>query len=92
MRIAVIGIGAMGSFYAAKLSKKYDVIAFEHFENKIDAINKNGIDLIEDDVTTNYKFRCFKDGELNEPVDLVILCVKSTQTIQAIKSKFPFNS
>jgi 2-dehydropantoate 2-reductase len=86
MKIAVIGIGAMGSFYAAKLSKTNDVIAFEHFENKVNIINKEGINLVENDFTTNYKVRCFKDGEVNNPVDLVIVCVKATQTQEAIKA------
>ena len=86
MKIAVIGVGAMGSFYAAKLSKTNDVIAFEHFENKINLINKEGINLIEDNFTTNYHVRCFKDGEVSQAQDLVLVCVKATQTQEAIKA------
>jgi len=86
MKIAVIGIGAMGSFYAAKLAKTNDVIAFEHFDKKVDAINKDGINLIEGDTTTNYKIKCFKDGSIKQPVDLVLLSVKATQTQEAIKA------
>ena len=85
MKIAVIGIGAMGSYYAAKLSKNNDVLAFEHFENKIEKVNKEGINLIEDSVTSNYKVKCFKDGEYKMPVNLILCCVKSTQTLNAIE-------
>ncbi|MCR5786538.1 MAG: 2-dehydropantoate 2-reductase [Acholeplasmatales bacterium] len=85
MKIAVIGIGAMGSYYAAKLSRDNEVLAFEHFENKIEKVNKEGINLIEDDSTKNYKVKCFKDGEYNLPVNLILCCVKSTQTLNAIE-------
>ena len=78
------------SFYAAKLSKTNDVIAFEHFENKINLINKEGINLIEDNFTTNYHVRCFKDGEVSQAQDLVLVCVKATQTQEAIKANIGF--
>ncbi len=86
MKIAVIGIGATGSYYAAKLSKDNDVIAFEHYENKIRAVNTNGINLIENDVTTNYKVHVYDDGTYKKVQDLVIVCVKATQTVEALKA------
>lgn len=86
MKIAVIGLGAMGSFYAAKLSKDNTVIAFEHFDNKIEAVNKEGINLIEGEKTTNYRFKVYKDGEYKLPVDVVLVCVKATQTHEALKA------
>ncbi len=86
MKIAVIGIGATGSYYAAKLSKDNDVIAFEHYENKIRAVNTNGINLIENDVTTNYKVHVYDDGAYKKVQDLVIVCVKATQTQEALKA------
>ena len=86
MKIAVIGIGAMGSYYAAKLSKDNDVIAFEHYENKIRTVNQNGINLIENDQTTNYKVHVYSDGSYKHVQDLIILCVKATQTQEALKA------
>lgn len=86
MKIAVIGIGAMGSFYAAKLSKHNDVIAFEHLDNKIEAVNRDGINLIEDGETNNYRFKVFKDGTYKEVVDVVLVLVKATQTQEALKA------
>lgn len=86
MKIAVIGLGAMGSFYASKLSKNNEVLAFEHFENKIEAVNKEGINLIEDGEKTNYRFKVYQDGEYNKAVDIVLVLVKATQTEAALKA------
>lgn len=87
MKIAVIGIGASGSYYACKLSKTNEVITFDNYASKVDEVSTNGINLIEGEDTTNYKVKCFKDGTvLNKTMDLVLVCVKSTQTSEAIKA------
>ncbi len=87
MKIAVIGIGASGSYYACKLSKTNEVITFDNYASKVDEVSTNGINLIEGENTTNYKIKCFKDGvTLNKTMDLVLVCVKATQTSEAIKA------
>ncbi len=87
MKIAVIGIGASGSYYACKLSKTNEVITFDNYASKVDEVSTNGINLIEGENTTNYKIKCFKDGvALNKTMDLVLVCVKATQTSEAIKA------
>ncbi len=87
MKIAVIGIGASGSYYACKLSKTNEVITFDNYASKVDEVSTNGINLIEGEDTTNYKVKCFKDGTvINKTMDLVLVCVKSTQTSEAIKA------
>ena len=44
MKIAVIGTGAMGSIYAARLSKAgHEVIAIDIWQDHIDYINRDGL-------------------------------------------------
>ena len=43
MRVAILGAGALGCFFAAKLSQKYDVLLVGRDEGKIKVIRKNGI-------------------------------------------------
>ena len=44
MKIAIIGTGAMGSIYAARLSKAgHEVIAIDIWKDHVDFINKNGL-------------------------------------------------
>lgn len=87
MKIAVIGIGASGSYYACKLSKTNEVITFDNYEAKVKEVSTNGINIVENDNTTNYKVKCFKDGTVtNKVMDLVIVSVKASQTVEALKA------
>ena len=44
MKIAVIGTGAMGSIYAARLSKAgHEIIAIDIWQDHIDYINRDGL-------------------------------------------------
>ena len=51
MKIAVLGAGAMGSLYGAKLSRTQDVTMVDVNETLIDHINQNGIVVQEADGT-----------------------------------------
>ena len=51
MKIAVLGAGAMGSLYGAKLSRTQDVTMVDVNETLIDHINQNGIVMQEADGT-----------------------------------------
>lgn len=88
MKIAVIGAGAMGCLYGAYLSLKNEVVMLDSFAPQVDAINKNGITIREEDGTEHtYKNVTARlSGDLHEPVDWVILFVKSNYTDDALLS------
>ena len=51
MKIVIIGAGAMGCLYGAYLSEKNEVTMLDVYETQVDAINKNGITIVEPDGT-----------------------------------------
>jgi len=92
MRIAVMGLGGVGGFFAGKLAKAYkgsgehEVIFIARGEH-LQAIKKNGLKLI----TPEGEFSAFPDLATANPVeagnlDLVIFCVKSYGLDEAAKS------
>ena len=87
MKIVIIGAGAMGCLYGAYLSRKHEVIMLDSFDKQVEAINQNGITVLEEDGTEN-KFTNIKaciSGEYKEAADLVVVFVKSTFTEDALR-------
>jgi len=89
MKIAVIGAGAMGCLYGAKLSENPDnqVYLLDVWKDHIDAINADGLQMEEGEETLvygNVKGITYS-GEAGE-VDLAVVFVKSTLTSAAVKS------
>lgn len=87
MKIVVIGSGAMGCLYGAYLSKHHEVTMLDVYEPQVDALNQNGITVLEEDGTeTVYReIRAMKSGTCNVVADLVIIFVKSTFTDSALE-------
>ncbi len=87
MKIVIIGAGAMGCLYGAYLSKKNEVVMLDSFEPQVEAINQNGITVLEEDGKEyNYKnVKACKSGEYHESADLVIVFVKSTFSEDALR-------
>ena len=86
MKVVIIGSGAMGCLYGAYLSKNNEVIMLDSFEPQVEALNANGITVLEEDGNEyNYKnVKACKSGEYHEQADLVIVFVKSTFTEDAL--------
>ena len=55
MKIAVIGCGSMGCYFGAKLSVKNEVVYIDTFQKTVDALNQNGITIIDNQTSTNVK-------------------------------------
>lgn len=87
MKIVIIGAGAMGCLYGAYFSKKNEVIMLDSYSPQVDAINENGVTVLEEDGKEyNYKnIKAFKSGEYHEEADLVIVFVKSTFSEDALR-------
>ena len=77
MKIAVIGAGAMGSIYGSHLSLNNEVCMVDTAEAVVEHISCEGICLEEDGGQNVYRPRAVVSTEGMEPVDLVILFVKS---------------
>lgn len=86
MKIAVIGAGAMGCLFGAKLSKENEVIMLDSYKPQVEAIQKNGITVLdkEDKQEVFCNVKAELSGEYKDSVDLVIVFVKSTFSEQAL--------
>lgn len=87
MKIVIIGAGAMGCLYGAYLSRNHEVIMLDSFDKQVEAINQNGITVLEEDGREeNFKnIKACISGEYKEAADLVVVFVKSTFTEDALR-------
>jgi 2-dehydropantoate 2-reductase len=89
MKIAIIGAGAMGCLYGAKLSvnREHEVHLLDVWKDHIDAINANGLQMEEgDDVLVYKNLKGHTSAKEAGVCDLVIVFVKSTLTKRAVES------
>ena len=89
MKIAIIGAGAMGCLYGAKLSSVHDneVFLIDVWKDHIDAINERGLMMEENGQFVQYdRVKGVMDANQAGPCDLAIVFVKSTLTSMAVKS------
>lgn len=86
MKIAVIGAGAMGSIYGSHLSLNNEVYMVDTAEAVVEHIQKEGIRLLEDGEEHVYRPRAVVSAAMMEPVDLVILFVKSLYSKAALET------
>lgn len=86
MRIAVIGAGAMGSIYGGHLSLHNEVYLIDTNQAIVDHINSQGLKVLEDGEDVIYHPTAVTSAEGVEPVDLVILFVKSLFSRAALAS------
>jgi 2-dehydropantoate 2-reductase len=83
MKFLVVGPGAMGCLFAARLKKAgYSVTLLDYRKERADEINAQGI--IVEGVTGEYTVKVpALSGELPSPPDLALICVKSYKTREA---------
>lgn len=77
MRIAVIGAGAMGSIYGGHLSLHNEVFLIDTNQEIVDHINKDGLIIQEHGSDIICRPAALTSSQGLEPVDLIILFVKS---------------
>lgn len=89
MKIAIVGAGAMGCLYGAKLSSvpANEVYLIDVWKEHIDAVNENGLMMEENGAFVTYdRVKGTSDPNQVGFCDLVIVFVKSTLTSMAVKS------
>ena len=85
MKIAVIGPGAMGLLYGAKLSQCAEVVLVGNNEEHIKEINDNGITLKRDREEAIFHVPAVMNGQVEEPADMVVLFTKAYLTEEALE-------
>ena len=85
MKIAVIGPGAMGLLYGAKLSECAEVILIGNNAEHVKEINDNGVTLKRDGDETVYHVPAVLCGQVEESADMVILFTKAYLTEEALE-------
>lgn len=83
MRIGILGTGAMGSLFAAKLAPHADIIVLGTWEQGVAAIQHSGILLQERGGSQTIRVPATTDPAQVAPVDLALIAVKSHQTERA---------
>jgi len=89
MKIAIIGAGAMGCLYGAKLSSvpENQVFLIDVWKEHMDAINSCGLMMEEDGAFNNYgNLNACTDASFAGRADLAVIFVKSTLTREAVQS------
>jgi len=88
MKIAIIGAGAMGCLYGAKLSlaPENKIFLINRWKEHVDALNAHGLLIESGGEFTKYEnFTASTDVSGVGYADLAIICVKSTSTKQAME-------
>ena len=92
MKTVIVGAGAIGRLFGALLRKGgHEVIFIEPDPETVEAINQNGVGFMTEDAQSPdslvfYPAQAVQDGRTVTDCDLVILAVKSFDTISATKS------
>lgn len=87
MKIVIVGPGAMGSLFAAYLSKtKNEVWLLDKNSERAKAINASGIKIEGVSGSWNAQVKASDNVNAVGAADMIIICVKSYDTKEAIKS------
>ncbi len=86
MKIAILGAGAMGCIYGAKLCLENEVYLVGRDQNKIDTMAQHGITLTKDGANETFFPNMRVDTSDVGQVDLIIVFVKALATITALDS------
>lgn len=90
MKLLIVGPGAMGCLFAARLKNAgYDVTLLDYIAERAAQINEQGI--MVEGVTGEYKVKVPTfAGHIPSPPDLVLICVKSYKTQEASQTIKPW--
>jgi 2-dehydropantoate 2-reductase len=81
MKIAVVGCGAVGSYYGAKLCRAGQDVAFL-LRSDYEAVRRNGVKVLSPDGNFQAQPRCARRPDEIGPVDLVLIGLKTTANDQ----------
>ena len=90
MRVGVVGAGAVGGYFGARLAASGEEVTFIARGDHLGAMRRDGlrVNSIQGDLQIHSEFR--SSSEPIDPVDVVLLAVKSHDTEEAARSLAPF--
>jgi 2-dehydropantoate 2-reductase len=80
MRVAVLGAGAVGAYYGARLAEGGADVSLVARGRHLEALRRDGLTIVEPERTTTHRLLATDDPADIGPVDLVLFCVKSYDT------------
>jgi 2-dehydropantoate 2-reductase len=87
MKIGILGAGAMGQLFGARLQLAgNDVVFIDVAAETIEALNRDGITLITDGVTEQTPARAGTARDFTEPLELLVVFTKGFHTAAAMES------
>jgi 2-dehydropantoate 2-reductase len=87
MRVAIVGIGAMGCLFGAKLGQVAEVTLVGSWPAQLTALREHGLRLIQPDGRSQtMHLTITNDPQTAAPADLALILVKSHQTQQAAET------
>ena len=86
MKIAIIGAGAMGCLYGAYLSINNEVVLIDSYAPQVEAINTHGLVMLENGIERTFQLKAVLSGTDLGKVDLIVVFVKSIDTLEAVNS------
>lgn len=87
LKIAILGAGAMGLIFASVLSEKNQVFLIDHRKEKITRLNKEGIEVKENnDESKTSKIPCYKYDEDMPRPDIIFVFIKAIKNLEALRN------
>ena len=88
--IAVVGAGAVGFYYGGLLARNGEPVTLIGRQANVDAINKNGLFLETASFKETVRVNATTDMSVVKDADLVLLCVKTLDTVSAAREARAF--
>ena len=90
MEVTVYGAGAIGGTTGAALARAgHDVLLVDSHAPHVEAINAHGLTIERGGTATTTRMRAVMPADLGEDLPLVLLAVKSHQTVEALRELTP---
>ena len=87
MKIAIVGAGAMGSLFGARLREAgEDVVLVDVSQAHIEAVNRDGLRLEADDGDRTVRLPAGRADAFTDTVDLVVVFTKAAHTADGVRS------
>ena len=88
-RVAVVGAGAVGCFFGAKLAKAGAAVTLIGRAQAMQAIADHGLEIIGQDYSGRVRLQTSTELSAAAGCDLILLCVKTTDTVETVKALAP---
>ena len=88
-RVAVMGAGAVGGYYGAMIAQSGVPVTLIGRAMHVDAVAKDGLAIVRADRTDRTKVHATTDAAGVADADVVLVCVKSSDTVAAAQSMKP---